>query len=242
MKNIELRVFLVALALSPAWPQAGPAASGPQTIEQPRPLFEVAQSLTKRFSNAVTYEEPILVRPSDVVARRNDPEGPTGLWAKDRHFTMPEELDLQHTPKLDLSVLRRIVDAYNSENRDGTQFQATESPFGLHILPVDIRAANGDRVKATSLLDTRINVASALRMPSEHFQALADAVTTAQRGALKVFYTGLLLDIAFKPNGLYPPKGSAQLLPAKEKEQYSTMWGASDVTARIAGDGRVKAK
>jgi hypothetical protein len=196
-------------------------------------LHEVAQLLNQRYHKTVTYEEPILVWRGDLVPGRF-PEASMGLWQKDRHFVVPTGLDPQHTAVLDLGVLRAVVESYNSQNSDGPLYKATESQFGLHILPLHMRDANGEIVEATSLLDAQVTVASALRMPSEQLQALCDAVTAAGNGALQFTYARIRLDIAFAPNGLLPPRGAAQLLSAKEKEPFSIVWGVSGVTAREA--------
>ena len=222
------------MALSPLRPQAPQAGSGPLVIVAPRPLYDVAILLKARYHKVVTCEEPVLVWSRDLLTKGRDPEGPMGLWPKDRRFVIPERLSPARMPELDLAALQSIVESYNLQDGDGPLFRATESPFGLHILPLQMHAANGELVKAVSLLDTRVSVSSALRMPSEHFRALCAAVTASRGRTLQFFYARKWLDDEFAPNGLRPPKGAAQLLPAKEKERYSIVWGAPNVTARAA--------
>jgi hypothetical protein len=234
MKRAALLVALVVVGLSTIRPQAPPAAIEPEVIESQSPLYEVAMLLKERYHKAVTYEEPILVWPGDLVAKGRDPNGPFGQWPKDRRFVIPGWLSPQRTPELDLAVLGTVIEAYNLQNNDGTLYQTNASQLGLHIVPLQMHAANGALVRATTLLDTDIRVLSALRMPSEHFRALCDAVTASGGGALRLFYARKWLDDEFAPNGLRPPKAAAQLLTAKEKERFSIVWGASGVTAREA--------
>jgi len=236
MSSAILRVGLVFIAVSPLRPQTQPPATGSQGVVWPgpfyeaRPLYEVARLLKDRYRKAVTYEEPIWLWHGDSVATGRDPDGPFDWSPKDRRFVIPD--GLQRSPDLHLALLKRIVEAYNTQNNDGTLFQATESRFGMHIVPRQMHNAQGELVAANNLLDAPISVPPALRMPSEHFQALCDAVTAQGSGALRFFYKGL--DIAFEPNGLRPPKAAAELLTAKEKEPYSMVWGASDMPAREA--------
>lgn len=203
-----------------------------QTITSPSPLYEVAMLLEKRYHKVVTYEEPLSVWRGELIVKGRDPDGPFGLWLQDRRFVIPDAPNLQRTPELDLAMLSSITVAYNFQNADGTLFRATASRLGLHILPLKMRDANGNLVRATSLLDAYISVPSALRMPSEHLQALCDAVTASTGVSLKFNYPWL--DMVFAANGLRPPKAAAQLLPPKEKEPFSIVWEASHVTAREA--------
>jgi hypothetical protein len=214
--------------------QVQPVPSSSQIIIEPRPLYNVAMLLEKRYHKMVTYEEPISVWRGELIAKGHDPDGPFGLWLKeDRRFVVPDGLDPQLTPELDVAVLKSVIEAYNLQNADGTLFQATASRLGLHILPIEMHDADGRLVPATSLLDTRISVPFSKRMPSEHIRALCDAVTAASgAGSLKFNYQWF--DLVFAPNGLRPPKAAAQLLSAKEKEPFSIVWGASDVSAREA--------
>ena len=129
-------------------------------------------------------------------------------------------------------MLRAVTEAYNLQNADGTLFQATVSRIGLHILPLQMHDANGKLVRAATLLDGNISVPSTLRMPSEHVRALCAAVTASAGISLELNYPWL--DMAFAPNGLRPPKAAAELLSTKEKERFSVVWGAADVTAREA--------
>jgi hypothetical protein len=233
MRRALPQAVLIFAAVSLLWPQDQPSTLYSNVIDSPSPLHEVAQLFNKRYHKAVTYEESVLVWRGDLV-RGRFPEAPMGLWQKDRHFVIPSGLDPQHTGVLNLAMLRAVVESYNKQNSDGPLYKATESQFGLHILPLQMRDANGEIVEANSLLDTRVTVASALRMPSEQIQALCDAVTAAGNDALQFTYARIRLDIAFAPNGLLPPRGAAQLLSANDKEPFSIVWGTSGVTAREA--------
>jgi len=203
-----------------------------QTITSPSPLYEAAMLLEKRYHKVVTYEEPLSVWRGELIVKGRDPDGPFGLWLRDRRFVIPDAVNSQRTPELDLAVLSGITVAYNFQNADGTLFRATASRLGLHILPLKMRDAKGNLVRAASLLDAYISVPSALRMPSEHVQTLCDAVAASTGVSLKFNYQWL--DMVFAAKGLRPPKAAAQLLSPKEKEKFSIVWGAEDVTAREA--------
>jgi len=234
MKSTMPRVALIVTAVLLLRAQAQPAPSGPEVIVAPRPLNDISMSLEKLYHKVVTYEEPISVWRGELITKGRDPDGPFGLWLReDRRFVVPDGLEPQRTPELNVAVLKSVIEAYNLQNPEGTLFQATSSRLGLHILPLQAHDTDGKLVPATTLLDTRINVPSSKRMPSEHIQALCDAVTAANgEGALRFNYKWF--DLVFVPNGLRPPKSAAQLLSPEEKEPYSMVWGASGVSARVA--------
>lgn len=226
------RLLPLLLSLSrAASPQ--PAQVESQVISSPHALFNAAMFLETRYHEPVTFEEPVWLWRSDSVPGGRDPEGAFGFSLKDRVFDMPSNLTPDQTPVLDLAALQRMLDAYHSQNNDGTLFQASESRLGLHITPLQMHAEDGRLIPAMSLLDTRISVPVEARMPSEHLQALCSAIAAAAGYDLKPFFPQGA-DAVFRPNGLVPPKGAAQLLSAKEKQPYFISWGASDMPAREA--------
>lgn len=207
-----------------------------QTVEwnplYPRPLDQARLFLENQYEKPVTYEDPVWRWIGDSVAVGSEPDGPFGRLLWDRHFDLPREVTREENPKLDVRLVQRVIDAYHQQNPGDTRFKVAESSLGLHILPALVHDENGVLVEASSLLDTRITVPSAARMPSEHFRAICEAVTSAS--GTKTDLNDPWLDQAFAPNAAVPPKGGAARFTAKEKEPYSFNWGASGVTARDA--------
>jgi hypothetical protein len=151
---------------------------------------------------------------------------------------MPNGVTAQEVPKLDSNLVQRIIDAYHQQNTGDTRFKVVGSSLGLHILPAYVHDQNGRLVEASSLLDTKITVPSAARMPSRHFRAICEAVTRAS--GTRVDYGGQWLDQFFAPNGRIPPRGAETLFTEKEKEPYPFQWGVSDVPAREALIGLIE--
>jgi hypothetical protein len=194
--------------------------------------------LENQFEKPVTYEDPVWRWLGDSVAAGSQSDGPFGRLLWDRQLDLPNGSTAQESPKLDVHVVQRIVDAYHRQNPGDTRFKVVESSLGLHILPAYVHDENGTLVEASSLLDTKITVPSAARMPSEHFRAICEAITNA--AGSRVDLGGKWLDQFFAPNGTVPRSGATALLTAKEKEQYSFKWGASGVLAREALIGLIE--
>jgi hypothetical protein len=191
----------------------------------PRPLANAAVLLQERYGKPVTYEDPILKSNQDVELN----ERGNGLLPKSRSFSLPAEARPDQTPQLDALLLNRVLDAYHASN-DGPRFKALSSGWGLHIVPDLVPDQSGQLVKAVSLLDTYITVPEAKRTPSEHFEALCNAVTASNSLGIRLMPFSLWLDQYFSPNGILPPRDMTQA----DRDRISFQWGADHVTAREA--------
>jgi hypothetical protein len=204
----------------------------------PRPLEEAQLFLENQYEKPVTYEDPVWRWIGDSVAVGSQTDGPFGRLLWDRHLDLPDGVTAQENRKLDARLVQRVVDEYHRQNPGDTRFKVVESSLGLHILPAYVHDENGTLVEASSLLDTKITVPSAARMPSEHFRAICEAITNAS--GTRVDFGGQWLDQFLAPNGAVPRYGAETLLTAKEKEPYSFQWAASGVPAREALIGLIE--
>lgn len=231
--GIMLALFLVSQTVAPACLEAQVAPDDEANeIISPSPLHKAAVLLEERYGKPVTFEEPVWQWRGDVTVRGRDENAPMAQWLKERRFLMPDWLTPERTPHLDVAVLGRMLDAYHAQNEDGARFKVLESRLGLHIVPTQSHNAEGQLVPASSLLDFRISVPTALRMASGHFKALRAAITAAS--GTQVQDGSQWLDVAYAANGITPPRGAAETLPEQEKERYCFSWGVSDVSAREA--------
>ena len=141
---------------------------------------------------------------------------------------MPDEADPNKTPKLDVELVSKVVDAYHGQT-DGPRFKAISSQWGVHIIPAQVRNADGHFIEARSLLDTPITVPLAKRTAGKHFQEICAAVTTSTGITLKAF--GPYFNVSFAPSSLkFDPINPT----TEDVEKMSFDWGATGMTAREA--------
>jgi len=245
-KNLNLGARLAPLGalvvLSAGLAVAQSAAQGPQVIEYGAPLLLAAETLGNRYAMPVTYEDPVLLWPGDMTLRdKADSTWMPYLDVKKR-LIIPNELTPELTPSLDVPALKRVLDAYNTENPGAPRFRVERSAYGLHILPDSVRDASGKWVPATTPLDTRITMTRASRTAFEHVEALCQAVAQAF-GVVVEPYGDRVFAGLFAANGIVPPKnegipydmnGPVPVLPLEKKRPYMFEWGAANATAREA--------
>jgi hypothetical protein len=204
------RFFGAAVALVFAIQLAGPLALRAQTgaqdqtneIISPQPLSDLALLLEERYAKPVTFEEPVWAWRGDVVVKGSDENARFAQWLVDRRFELPDGLIPGAATDLNAALLGKILDAYHSQNADGTRFKVLESRLGLHIVPAQYHNASGQLVPVASLLDVRVTVPYEARMASAHLRALCDAVTAAAGTKMQVSAPGL--DLFFAANALVP--------------------------------------
>ncbi len=204
-----------------------PKSSPPYVIEPtPRPMSTAADVLQRLYSKVVTYEDAILIS-SDDTEPITYSTGKIGLLPKSRGFSMPSEVDIEKSPKLDSHLIGSVLNAYHVQT-GGPRFKVISSDWGLHIIPAQVRSRDGRLVSAISLLDAHITVPFEKRMPSEHFKAICEAITASTGITLKDFMPWL--------NGYYAATGAeAYRFDAEEyKRIVSFEWGATNMIAREA--------
>jgi hypothetical protein len=168
------------------------------TMTRPRPLADVAELLEELYRRPVTYEE-------------------IAHLPRYHSFSIPFEINREMNPNLDSRLLGQLVDAYNLQSED-SHYAVSSSSWGLHIVPIQER----------SLLDVYIDVPEVSRTPSEHIQAICDAVGLAMGIALD--FDPMWIDQYFAPTGLHPPR----VITNDIKKQISFVWGARRTKARNA--------
>lgn len=221
-----MTIAVTALLHAPViWAQLTGSGTS-EVIKQGRPLDAVANLLAGRYAQGISYEESMWLWKGDL--RIGDDNWRWARWPKDRTFVLPAGLTPEQTPVLDAPLLQGVVNAYDRQNPDGPTFRVTSTKLGLLILPEEVHDESGNRVAATTLLDTVISVPVALRTPAAHLAAIRDAVNAASGQQLKV--QDFQFNSFFAPNGLIPLKWMAR----GDLGKYSITWGAQLVTAREA--------
>ena len=160
-------LFLMQAAMAQ---QQHPARSS-SVVTSPRPLSDAAQRLQETHGKLVTYEEPVLSWRDELEAV----PGHKGLMMPAMHsFVIPAESG----PDTDLaSALENTIAAYHQQTF-GTRFQVLSSKLGYHIVPVQMRDANGQSVRAISALDQIVTVPTEARTALQHLIALGAAISS----------------------------------------------------------------
>jgi hypothetical protein len=215
-------VVLLALAAAGLNAQEQPVAQT-GSIRSPRPLLDLARMMEQLYASPVTYEDPIWEFQGDLA-----PLGPEGRsFPLYRTFVVPPELTPTNRPKLDSAVLREALAAYHSQT-DGPRFKIATSRLGLHLVPDQVRRADGNLAPARNALDAVLSMPITLASPSQHLMNLC-AELSAATGARIVFAApsgNYRLEQIYMPNGHNGRIGS--------REDLTVAWGAEGITAREA--------
>jgi hypothetical protein len=193
---------------------------GSLRIESPRPLSVATEFLGDLYGKPVTFEEPVWMWDGDMKAKGEVPS-----------WFLPGWLLPDQTASMEQTV-QEVLDVIHGQNAEGPRFKIEKFRLGLHILPAEYHNMKGMLVPAKSILDAYVNVPAGMRMASEHLRAICESVKAATGVKLDPPFTAL--DYFYAANGLKPPRNASIMLEAKEKEQYSFVWGISGVTAREA--------
>jgi hypothetical protein len=146
-------------------------------IESGRPLTDVALVLQARYGRPVTYEDPFWQWRDDFYYRDFGGGGRAFLLIP-HLFHLPLGLTPAQTPVLDDALIARVLDEYDRQI-GGARFRVITSSFGLHIVPVSAKDANGRIAPARSPLDAVISIPRTTQAPALHGKAIGDAVTQA---------------------------------------------------------------
>jgi hypothetical protein len=179
--------------------------------------------MEERYASPVTYEDPIWEFQGDLA-----PVGPAGrLFPMYRSFAAPPELTPANRPKLDAAVLGEALAAYHSQT-DGPRYKISTSRLGLHLIPDQVRGADGILAPARNALDTVLNMPVTLEVPSQHLTDLCIALSSAT--GTSIIYMGpsgnYALEHIYMPNGHVGRIGS--------REDLRVAWGAQGISAREA--------
>jgi hypothetical protein len=175
-------------------------------ITSTRPVEDLAILMERRYSVPVTYEDPMWEFPGDLQAGAKFPKLPT--------FGAPSALTPALRPRLDAEILGEALEAYHSQT-GGPRFKIATSRLGLHLIPDQVRGADGSFAAARNPLDTVVGLPVTERSRDQHIADLCAAIGTAM-GAR----------ILYSPD-TYSGHGDAGNSPA-------VAWGARGIPARQA--------
>lgn len=169
------------------------------------PVEELALLMEHRYGLPVTYEDPVWEFPGDLTTGAKYP--------KELTFALPVELAPSRRRTLDAAVLAEAMAAYHSQT-DGPRYRIATSRLGLHLIPDQVRRADGTFARARNPLDTVIDMPVTLRSRSQHVQDLCDRLSAAAGD--RILYIDAYHDDRGKPG------------------ERLVAWGARDISAREA--------
>jgi len=137
-----------------------------ELISIPRGLETVALRLERIYKKPIYFEDALLESPGDLMDRGYD-RVPKALV-----FRMP--VDTASEPDLS-KALAAVLNAYNLES-GGPRYRILQSGLGLHLIPTEMRNAQGQWVPAKNPLDQSINIPKGSRTIQEHSDLFAAAV------------------------------------------------------------------
>lgn len=155
--------FLVATALLPG-----------EEIRTGRPLLDIADRLQAAWARPVTYEEPLLQFSEDLAIQTD--RGLETVIPRPRLAHLSTSALANRDRSQDAANVQSIVADYNLNNPALT-FSAIEDGYGLHLIPVSNRDANGRLVQSHTALDEKVRIPIAGRMPLEHVSAITQALS-----------------------------------------------------------------
>jgi hypothetical protein len=154
------------------------------TVDTPRPLDSVAQTLAERYRLLVNVEDPEYLFEGDrrdvtaEVARTRPAPGRRVLVPRGGSLKVTFEVKEDGSPRAPGSLLQSAVDAANAQFPFSYR---VEQAGGFILIPTKTRDADGQVVDQPALLDRKITIAPSVARVLEHGQALADALS-AQTG------------------------------------------------------------
>lgn len=169
---LEAALFVCPLGLS-----GQTVVPNGNAITSERPVLDAATLLRNLYAAVVTYEEPLPVFPDDLAPNRR--LATTAKWAltpKQQTFVLPPAFGVE--PNV-AAVLDQTLSAYHQQMQSGVRFKVQTSTLGYHIVPSQVRDANGAWVPASSILDARISVPVEERTPLKHLEALIASLRSA---------------------------------------------------------------
>ena len=202
-------------------------------IHSGRPLSDLSLLLEEKYAQPVTYEDPVWLWRGDLSVQGSDERDPLALWLKNRKFVLPLQVNTSETFKINMGVLQGIIEAYNRQNADGTQFKIITSYLGFHIVPWQMYNENGKMGPASTLFDVTIQVDAERRMASEHIKEICDAISAASGTSLRMG-NNKWLDEFYAAGGVRPPRFAAKLLDEEQRAPFTFLWGSGPTTGREA--------
>jgi hypothetical protein len=156
-------------------------ASDPRDMS--RPISTLVNQLRRGERISITYEDPRYENPADIedvtaaVAKSSEEEktvGPRILVPRGHPITFVYAAgDIRSRAGAE-STLARMTREYDSVG--GPTFVVVRDGVRLHILPSDILAASGSRVREGSIFETIVNVPQAQRDAGQLLRAICDQI------------------------------------------------------------------
>jgi hypothetical protein len=152
-----------------------------------RPVAAVVQELVSRYHYVITYEDPRHVYEGDLEdATKRVRKDLDKLGDKAPRVLVPAKatlsVDIPSASAINAqemaSTLQQVMQVQSRAGRGG-HFRVEQVGNVFHVLPAEARDNNGNWVKQTSILDSRISLSDENRSADELMDAICKAVSAA---------------------------------------------------------------
>ena len=152
------------------------------SVEDGRPVASAIKSLETRFDRIITYEDPPLVHPDDVVDATESVRRDLHKYApgKAPRVVVPRggELSVEFSRDDPVEVvLQQILSEYTRIS-SSTNFRKEEKNGIIHVVPFSVKGPAVETVRVQSVLDVPVQLPAEERNGMELLEAWARAVST----------------------------------------------------------------
>lgn len=218
------RAEFLVMVLTLLYTRAGLGQSATQEVglevNDPRPVAAAIELLEGRHGVVITYEDPPYTDPSDLtnVAQqvRQDLEryalgaAPPVLVPRGGNLSLVYPVTRQTNQPVDLTQVLTHVCAVHAANDNPGSFTLRNDTGVLHVVPTEVRGADGKTRAVVPALDTLVELPTEQRTGLDTLQALCDAIHAA--GAMRTVVGTIPMNLFLNQNLSY----GCQQKPARE--------------------------
>lgn len=201
------------------------------SVDDPRPLEQIALALSKRHGLLITYEDPPYhasegVDVTNLVNRQKTPPERRTVIPRGGPFTFKYQYQPHGDHEQWVAILRQLLREYETTAYPG-HFRLVTTGESFHIIPVAYRGPSGGPEPYQALLDTELSFLSSngKRPAIDALQDLVDAVSgaTGIKVVLGAVPSNLLQDAAV-PEVSGTRTARAELARVLESTQQRLSW------------------
>jgi len=202
--------------LSPKVSAVQPQEKERLVVRDNRPVAEAIVSLETRFGRVITYEDPPLVHPEDLLdvtetVRRDLDKYPPGKAPK---VFVPRggELNLEYGQDDPVEVVLASVLSESQRAMNSPTFRSEETNGIIHVIPESVKGLAGDTIRIRSILDAPVQLSAQPRTGMQMLEAWCDSVSASSKKQVLIGLAPIGMLLNYKDDkGLSSPNGRAAL-------------------------------
>jgi hypothetical protein len=200
------------------------------SVDDPRPLARVIQTLEERLGWVITYEDPPYLYAGEIedvtVATRRSTAPPKvrTLVPRGGPFTFWYSVPAGAAAPDEPTLLEQLLEDHRLSGHPGT-FRVIRTASVAHVVPSETRNALGRFEPAVSLLDTNISIPAGERNAFRMLEAITDAVGRQSAASVSVGTVPInLLMQAHVQHGANNESGRAVLMRTLDATGRKLSW------------------